>query len=263
MAKFCTLASSSAGNSVYISAANTHILVDAGISCKRLTESLRMLECAPTDITAVLVTHEHIDHIKGLRLFLQRSGAALCAPEQVLQLLIEMDCVPAGTKLILADKTPFAVGNLTISAFSTRHDSVDRVGDCLTTPGEQSIAVATDLGGVTEEVVAGVQGCEFVYLESNYDANLLKMGRYPYFLKQRITSGLGHLENTQAAQFAQLLLEASTSRFVLGHLSKENNNPALAFQSVLDALRVKGAVQNEDFTLEVSPYDTMGKVLRF
>ena len=263
MAKFCTLASSSSGNSVYISAANTHILVDAGISCKRLTDSLRTLDCNPQDICAVLITHEHIDHIKGLRLFLQKSGAALCAPEQVLQLLIEMDSVPAGTKLILADKTPFSIGELTVSAFSTRHDSVDSVGYRLITPAQQSIAVATDLGVVTQEVFAGIRGCEFVYLESNYDANLLKMGRYPYFLKQRISSDLGHLENSQAAAFAQRLLDCATSRFVLGHLSKENNNPALAFQTMLDALREKNAVQDVDFTLDVSPYDTMGRLIRF
>ena len=109
----------------------------------------------------------------------------------------------------------------------------------------------------------GLKGCEFVYLEANYDAQLLRMGSYPYFLKQRITSEFGHLENSESGELARRLLDTSTSRFVLGHLSKENNAPSLAFQTVCDALSANGAVVNQDFTLEVSPYDTMGRLIRF
>ena len=263
MAKFFTLASSSSGNASYISCANTSILVDAGITCKRLVNGLKENDCAVEKVDAVLITHEHLDHIKGLRLFLQKSGASVCATKLVLEKLIDIDAINANTPLVEVGTTPFMVGDLEIQAFKTSHDSVDSVGYKILTSDSHTISIATDLGIVTDEVLNAIKGSEIALLESNYDATLLRMGNYPYFLKERISSNNGHLENNQCCDLAKKLLSSGTTRFVLGHLSKHNNTPSLAQTAMQGALREYGAVENVDYTLVVSPYDDNGKIIRF
>ncbi|HWP51855.1 MAG TPA: MBL fold metallo-hydrolase [Clostridia bacterium] len=263
MAKFCVLASSSAGNSTYISCASGALLVDAGISCRRIVNAIAETGESAAALSAVLITHEHTDHIKGLCNLVKKTGAAVYATGPVLSYIVEHNCVPAGATLIEVTSRPFEAAGMRVQAFATPHDSVASVGYRLTLPNEQTVAVATDLGRVTDEVMQGVMGCRTVLLEANYDPQLLRMGPYPYFLKQRIASSNGHLDNGSSAAFAAALVESGTVQLFLGHLSRENNNPALAEQTVAAALAETGAQRDLDFELDVAPYDNLSRLVRF
>ena len=263
MARFCPLASSSAGNSTYLGTASGAVLIDAGISCRQIGRSLETLGASLGDIHAVLITHEHTDHIKGLATLLKQTGAAVYATAPVLGYIEKSLRLPQGSDL--REVTPgeeFGVGDISARAFSTPHDSLGSVGYRMSIGESQDFAVATDLGEVTEEVFSGVCGAQTVLIESNYDPFLLKMGPYPWHLKARIASEHGHLSNDASAEFASRLLSTGTSRLILGHLSKENNNPALARQTVGGVLTAGGAREGVDFELSVAPYDAPGKPVR-
>lgn len=263
MAKFCVLASSSAGNSTYISCAGGALLVDAGISCRRIVNAIAETGESASGLKAVLITHEHSDHIKGLCNLVKKTGAAVYATGPVLDYITANGYVPAGAALIEVTNRPFEAAGMQIQAFATPHDSAASVGYRLTLPNEQTVAVATDLGAVTDAVVEGVRGCRTVLLEANYDPELLRMGPYPYFLKKRIASQNGHLDNGSSAAFAAALVESGTVQLFLGHLSRENNNPALAEQTVAAALAEAGAQRGIDFELDVAPYDNLSRLVRF
>ena len=263
MAKFCVLASSSAGNSTYISCASGAVLVDAGISCRRIVNAIADIGESASELKAVLITHEHTDHIKGLLNLIKKTGAAVYATGPVLDYIATRNHVPTGATLIEVTSRPFEAAGMQIQAFATPHDSVASVGYRLTLPNEQTVAVATDLGFVTDEVMQGVRGCRTVLLESNYDPQLLRMGPYPYFLKQRIASNNGHLDNESSAALAAALVESGTAQLFLGHLSRENNNPALAEQVTAAALAEMGAQRGIDFELNVAPYDNLSRLVRF
>jgi phosphoribosyl 1,2-cyclic phosphodiesterase len=264
MAQFCALASSSAGNSAYISCGAGAVLIDAGISCRRIFASLDAIGVCAQNIQAVLITHEHIDHIRGLCRFVKKTNAAVYATAPVLALLESGGHLPIGAALFeVQAQQPFEVAGMQATAFFTPHDSVGSVGYRIAMPGGTTAAVATDLGEVTDEVACALRGCDLVMLESNYDPHLLRMGPYPYYIKQRIASARGHLSNQSSADFAQLLVETGTTRLVLAHLSRENNHPALAHQTVDGALRLAGGVCGIDYELAVAPYDAPGKLVRF
>ena len=261
MAKFCPLASSSGGNSTYIAAADSALLVDAGISCRRIVNAVAAFGEGVQEVRAILLTHEHIDHVKGLGVYLKKHPVPLYATAAVLEAV--STALPAGTELCeIVPGEPFEAAGMWVCAFETLHDSVGSVGYRIETPDGHTVAVSTDLGAVTDEVRAGLFGCETVLLESNYDPLLLRMGPYPAHLKARIASAHGHLSNDDASAFACELLESGTSHFFLGHLSKENNNPALAQQSAEAALFGIGAKDGLDYTLDIAPYDCPGKLVR-
>lgn len=263
MARFCALASSSAGNSTYLSSGGGALLIDAGISCRRIVTALASIEADVSELAGILLTHEHTDHIKGLRVLTGKHPIPIYATAPVLTYLSENDAVAPKTPLVEVTAAPFEAAGMQITAFATPHDSVASVGYRITTSDGHRVAIATDLGHVTREVEAGVSGCELVLLESNYEPQLLRMGPYPPFLKRRIASDHGHLDNGSSAEFAARLVQSGTTRFFLGHLSRENNNPALAEQTVRHALTACGAQEGSDFLLAVAPYDTPGKLVRF
>ncbi len=230
-----SIASGSEGNSLLVSAGGTHILVDAGISARRITAALLSLGLTPGDIAGVLVTHEHSDHTAGLatltkqyRLPLYASGGtagALCAriphAADVLHLL------PRQGVLTLRDAQ--------VTVFPTSHDAAESIDfrfDC----GGAALGVLTDTGCVTPEAEQALQGVDLLVLESNHDEDWLLSGPYPYYLKQRILGNRGHLSNDAAAALAQRMASAGTRQFVLAHLSRENNTPERARQTMARAL---------------------------
>jgi len=263
MAKFCVLASSSKGNSSWLSFGASSVLIDAGISCRRIFDSIARIGGDAKSLSAVLITHEHTDHIGGLLNVIKNTGAEVFAPEAVLDYITKNGYLPAGARLNIVGEKPFTVRDIEIKAFKTPHDSAASVGYRLTLENGETLGIATDLGYVTEAVASGITGCGTVLLESNYDNRLLDMGSYPWFLKQRIRSEHGHLENSESAKFAAELVKNGTVRLFLGHLSRENNNPALALQAAEDALRETGAVKGVDFQLDVADYDNPSKPVRF
>ena len=252
MAKFCSLFSSSKGNCTYIGDGNTGVLIDCGASAKRVRETLKGLGVDPCSIAAVFVTHEHIDHVSGLRVFASALGTPVFSTAGTLSAL-ERDGVLNGKFPVHAiDRSGTQIGGMQVCAFSLSHDAAQPVGYRIRTSDGRCIAVATDTGVVTESVLSGIRGSDLVLLESNHDVGMLQNGSYPYTVKRRILSDRGHLCNDACAEAAVSLLDSGTTHFWLGHLSAENNMPRLAYQTTLSEMQMIGAREGTDFTLAVA-----------
>ena len=251
MAKFCALYSGSSGNCTYIASGGTALLVDAGVSCKRILTAMADCELEKEAVQGILLTHEHDDHIKGLRVLLKHLKVPVYASAGTLNYLITQNLVPADANLVEIT-APTQIGGLEVTPFATPHDGVETLGFVVHTSDGRKIGVATDLGHITTLVDTALAGCDLVLLESNYDEGMLNCGPYPYFLKQRIQSPNGHLSNEACCAQVRRLIEGNTTRFVLGHLSQQNNLPMLARQTVLSALEADGYREGEDYILQVA-----------
>lgn len=231
--KFYTLSSGSSGNAAFISYKNTKILIDCGISAKRITEALQSIgeQC----VDAILITHEHSDHVCGMKVFTKKFSVPVYATAPTWQYL-EDEFIPVFNKRLSVPDIPFSVGDIDVTPVTTSHDSAFSVGYVLNC-GETRYAVATDNGVLTADFAERLRGCDTVLIEANYDVDMLANGPYPYRLKQRILSPTGHLSNEQAAKLACALARTGTKRIVLGHLSRENNTPELAYNTVCDMLK--------------------------
>ena len=220
--RICIFASGSGGNCLLLSDGSTHVLVDAGISMRRIEASLREAGIAMSDITGVLITHEHSDHISGLKMLLKHHHLPVYAPHTVANRMRGM--------------LPDVDGSLNIIEVGTDESVGYRFS------GTSSFAIATDMGHVTDEVLDGLRGAETVLIESNHDIDMLSYGPYPVYLKRRILSDRGHLSNKDCAVLARRLAENGTTRIILGHLSKENNTPETALsesRAALDGTRAE------------------------
>lgn len=254
--KLCTLASSSSGNCALVSHGRTHVLIDAGISLRRITKSLKALEVSPKELTAVLVTHEHTDHISGLRMLTKHHFVPIFAPEKVAQALLR--AMPEAEPLIrrILPGAGFELGEMGVTSFRTPHDTPESVGYRLTAAGK-TLAFATDCGCLTRELVEGTAGADIAVIEANHDVEMLINGSYPEYLKRRILSQRGHLSNDDCGRLAVILGQGGTRRLVLAHLSRENNTPQAALRTVSDALRQAGA-QPGDVEVGLAPPDGPG-----
>lgn len=253
MAKFFTLASSSAGNSCYIGASGQGILVDCGISCKGVSDALRARDIEPAKLSGILITHEHSDHIKGLGVLLSRYNIPLYASAPVLKYLSGCGAVPPGSVLNEIDEHGELIGGMLVRPFKTSHDSVGSLGFSVSTPDEHKISVCTDTGYLTEDARSHLLGSDAALIESNYDQMMLQMGPYPYNLKRRIAGVTGHLSNTDCAAFLPELIRSGATRIVLGHLSKENNIPELAVETSVSELSMAGMRRNSDYIIFAAP----------
>ena len=238
--RICIFASGSGGNCLLLSDGSTHVLVDAGISMRRIEASLREAGIAMSDITGVLITHEHSDHISGLKMLLKYHHLPVYAPHTVANHMRGMLPDIDGSLNIIEVGSVFELGSLRVRAFHTPHDTDESVGYRFS--GTSSFAIATDMGHVTDEVLDGLRGAETVLIESNHDIDMLSYGPYPVYLKRRILSDRGHLSNKDCAVLARRLAENGTTRIILGHLSKENNTPETALaesRAALDGTRAE------------------------
>lgn len=252
MARFCSLYSSSSGNCTYIGTSQGGILVDVGVSAKKTAEALAEIGVDPSQIAAIFVTHEHSDHINGIRVFSERHGVKVYASEGTLLGMEEQGALTAKMCVEIMPQGGVEAGGIYVKAFRTPHDSRESTCYSILTPDSKRISVATDIGTVTETVMNAVYGSDLILLESNHDVRMLQNGPYPYFLKERILSNHGHLSNERCAETAVKLMESGTTRFVLGHLSKENNIPSLAFETTHAAMTMAGAKENIDYILTVA-----------
>lgn len=253
MATFFTLASSSAGNSSYIGALGCGILVDCGICCRSVTSGLAARGIEPERLSGILVTHEHVDHIRGLKVLLKRYNLPLYASAPVLRYLTEYGLVPESAELHEIDEREFVLGGMLIEPFLTSHDSVGSRGYRVTTPDEHRITVCTDTGFITTGAREHLLGSDAVLIESNYDKAMLMAGKYPYPLKKRIDGKLGHLSNADCAAFLPELVRSGATHIILGHLSKENNLPELAEQTSVSELSLSGMRRDDDYVLFAAP----------
>ncbi len=232
-------ASGSTGNCCLIRHGGAGVLVDAGISARRIRTALAEVGMTPAELTAILITHEHSDHIKGLCVFLKSAPVPVYAPETVAAYLCRT--VPGAFPLVrvIEPETPLREGPFEITAFPTPHDTPQSAGYRLSAEGS-SIAVCTDTGCVTEVMRRHLRGADVALIEANHDVEMLKTGPYPPYLKRRILSDRGHLSNDDCALLASELSASGTRHIVLGHLSRENNAPAVARRAVSRALEGTG-----------------------
>ncbi len=259
----CSLASGSSGNCYVVASETTKILVDAGISGKQISERLCSLNMT-TLPDAVLITHEHSDHIKGLNV-LAKKGAKIFANEKTLE-AVYSENLPAGANIIATGQR-FAVGDIEVTSFPLSHDAADPSGYSFCKDGK-CISIITDTGYVTPECFSFMQKADILVLEANHDVSMLRIGRYPWFLKQRILSNEGHLSNEAAAEaLAQVLqLDLMTRgcvknrQVLLAHLSKENNFPEMAMATVNNILESRGFCTGRETAVETLKRDSISPI---
>ena len=256
MLKFTTLASGSSGNAAVISCGRTHILLDAGISARRITTGLKELGIAPEELTAILITHDHSDHISGLTVLTKKVKAPIYATAPTCRTIGEkapcaaeqLRPTPAGEEL--------KIGEVWVRSFATSHDAPGSVGYSVS-DGKKRLVLCTDLGFVTEEVARVVKGCDLLVCEANHDVDWVSTGPYPYYLKQRVLGDWGHLSNEAGAELALYAIRHGAKEILLAHLSAENNTPALARTVVEGCLRRAG-VDLSAVRLSVAPRNELG-----
>lgn len=255
MIKLCPLRSGSSGNAILAFTEKTKLLIDCGVSGKAVFGALDEIGITPSEIDAILVTHEHIDHSKGVGVVSRKLDIPIYANSGT-WLGMECSSVNLG-KLseknvkVIKSNSEFEIGDIAIKPFEIPHDANEPVGYRLNS-GNKQIAVATDMGRIDDSVYETIKGSSIVLLESNYDLNMLNIGDYPYHLKQRIKGKFGHLCNEDAGEFAVKLANTGTKNIVLGHLSNQNNYPELAFETVKSILEEYGIIPNADFGLSVA-----------
>lgn len=260
----CPIASGSSGNAIYVGTENTHILVDAGISKIRIEEGLKTVGMTGNDIDAILITHEHSDHIQGLGVFCRKYPTPIFGTEATLN-AIQMtsslgNISPALFHPIIADEE-FAVGDIIINPMNTSHDAAHSVAYRFY-HGDKRMAIATDMGTYDDYVIKCLKGMDAILLEANHDVRMLQVGPYPYSLKQRILSNKGHLSNELAGKLLCEIASDSLRSVVLGHLSKENNLPELAYETVRMEIEMgDNDWHADDFDISVAKRSEPSKII--
>ena len=258
--KFCSLYSGSSGNSLFVQENQTKILVDAGVSAKKITEALASINVDIKTINAIIVTHEHMDHIKSLGTLAKKYNIPVYANLGTWNgIENETSIIKIENKNYFRIGEKFEIGDLKIKPFSTSHDAMDSCGFSIEN-GTTKISIATDLGEMTKEVLDNIKNSKFLLLEANYDPEVLKFCSYPYNLKSRIAGKRGHLSNNEAGQTVSKLIEYGLEKVTLGHLSKESNFPELAYKSVLNELALKG-IKEKDIDINVASRGEPGKII--
>lgn len=261
--KLCSIASGSSGNCIYIGHDSTHLLVDAGISGKRIEQGLLQIGVNPKALSGILITHEHSDHVQGIGVLARKYGIPIystvetfCAMKKGKTSIGKIDDILFQQ---IYPEQKWNIGEITITPFSVSHDAANPVAYVLEAEGKK-IGMATDLGVYTEKTVSYLAGVQLLYLESNHDVNMLMVGGYPYYLKQRIAGELGHLSNDMAAQLLCRLYHKKLQYILLAHLSKENNYPELAYETVRAELLL--AVGEKAMpTIQVAPRDVLSDII--
>jgi len=261
MSLIIPLCSSSSGNSVFVGSRNAGVLIDMGCSFRKLRQLLDACGINLEAVKTVLITHEHIDHVRGLLQLTKHTSIPVYASPGTLKFLIDNNQICPDGNLYSISELHNAPVDYTIKTFRTPHDVQESIGFTLERD-EYKIAYCTDLGTVTPEVHENMTGADFVFLESNYQPEMLQRNpNYPPYIKKRIASDSGHLSNQDSAEFLTRLVDKGTSRFILGHLSRENNRPELAYENAVSRLTAHGAVKGRDYTLEIALAENEGRVV--
>ncbi len=254
MVKFCSLVSGSSGNALYLEYKKTKILIDCGVSCKRVCDSLKQLDVSPQEIDAIVVTHEHSDHTSGIEVFTKKFGTEVYASGGTLS---KIPFCSDGIELLSGKSCQ--VGDIEIAGFDIPHDATQPFGYVFMA-GEKKLAVATDMGKIDLAVAQTIRGSNLAFIEANHDVNMLRDGPYPTYLKNRIRSSEGHLSNDQCAELAAALARTGTENIILGHLSATNNTPETAMNAVGNVLKKEGFSIGKDITLDVAERYVLGNI---
>ena len=256
--RMCPLASGSSGNCIYIGSSDTHLLVDIGISGKKAESALNSIGLTGRDISGILITHEHSDHIQGLGVFSRKYGIPMYGTWATIEAISSIKSLgkidPSLFKIVRADEV-FTLGDITVNPMHISHDAADPVAYRFTN-GSKNMAVCTDLGCYDDYTVDCLMGMDAMLLEANHDIRMLEQGPYPYPLKRRILGELGHLSNEASGKLLASVLNDTIKKIFLGHLSLENNYPDLAFESVrMEITMGDNPYRASDFDISVAKRD--------
>lgn len=240
------LFSGSSGNCVYVKYKNEEILIDAGVSYKRICTALERIGTGIQNIKAVLVTHEHSDHVQGLAVLSKHTDIPVFINRKSASYYdMPLDELFSGHARIKDPGDTLTFDGFEVNVFATPHDSVGSCGYHFTFSDGTRFALATDMGHITPEIASYLLGCNSVVIESNHDEKMLKNGPYPFILKKRILSDNGHLSNDSCAAFLPKMVDMGAKKIILAHLSKENNTPELCYKTSAEALAEAGFTPND------------------
>ena len=258
------IASGSSGNCIYIGSDDTHILIDAGISRKKIEEGLNSIDVSLKDIDAVFVTHEHIDHIKGLGVMSRKDGIPIYSTDGTI------NGIKAATSLgnidsdyyhIIEADTDIHLKDMTIHSFSVSHDANEPVAYSVYCDNNKA-SVITDLGYYDDYIIDNLENSDMMLVEANHDINMLQIGSYPYYLKQRILGNKGHLSNELSGRLLCDILHDNLKHIMLGHLSKENNYARLAYETVkLEVTLADNEYKGEDLNMFVASRESVSDII--
>lgn len=244
MLKFCSLYSGSTGNSLLLQSEKTNILFDTGVSAKKVGEALASLNVEPSNIDAIVVSHEHTDHVQGLGTFSKKFDIPVFANEKTWNAMeVQKNKIASSNIHTFTSNQDFNIKDIIIHPFRIPHDAAEPCGFHIFHE-DKKMSIATDLGHMTEEIMDGLKHSSFIMLESNYEPEVLKCCSYPFSLKSRIAGPNGHLSNCIAGKTIAHLIDSGLASVMLGHLSKESNFPELAYNTVLEELKKQDYDQN-------------------
>jgi phosphoribosyl 1,2-cyclic phosphodiesterase len=262
--KICSIASGSSGNCIYVGTDDVNLLVDSGISGKKVELGLSNIGVNPNTIDGILITHEHSDHIRGVGVLARRYKIPIYTTKKTWEATLDykpIGKIPTDLFMEIYPDEDYAIKDIIIQPFKSFHDAIDPV--CYTFRNkDKKISIATDIGCYDEYIVEKLYGSNVLFIEANHDVKLLEVGKYPYYLKKRILSDIGHLSNEKSGELISTLYNETLSHVILGHLSQENNFPELAYESVktvllnyphieLDNLNISVASRNNNSELVV------------
>ncbi len=262
MIKFCSLFSGSSGNSIFVGCGKTKILIDAGLSGIKIIKALESVDENPGDLSAILVSHEHIDHARGAGILSRKFNIPIYANEETWSSMESMlgPVKPENIKYFNID-IEIGIDDFCICPFSIPHDAANPAGFNMYAENRK-ITIATDIGHMNKKLLDRMEKSDILLIESNHDVEMLRIGPYPWSLKQRILSQTGHLSNDMAGKVVAYLAEKGTRFFMLGHLSRENNFPELAYKTVCNELESKKIKAGKDISLEVALRDCTSSALK-
>ena len=261
--EFCSLASGSSGNAQYIASQETSLLLDAGLSGKYIESALKNVDIDIRKIKGILVTHEHSDHIKGVGILHRRYGMEIYTSNKTWDAMLpKIGKVDLEKVHFFNPGEAFDVGDIQVDPFSISHDAIDPVAFSFRTHNAK-LSMATDLGIWDDEILNEIKDSDLLVLESNHDVEMLKMGSYPYYLKRRILSEVGHLSNDSAGELiTRVVKEGNVKNVLLAHLSKENNLPELAYETVRSIVEENGIQVGTDINIDLTYRDRVGKIYK-
>jgi len=256
--KAISLASGSKGNSYLITTAGSKILIDNGLSEKAFLEKLDALKINPLDLDAIFITHEHADHIKGLKTFIKKYKAKIYVHNDSAKYVDKELGGNLRNEIIFYDNDIITFNDLIIENFSQSHDSKHCSGFTIK-DNEATVSISTDLGIMNDNILKHLKDSDLVYLEANHDVSLLLDNpNYPTFLKQRILGNRGHLSNKASSEIIEKLAYGGVKQIVLSHLSEDNNSPSLAYNFIKEKLKEKNITEGEDIFIDVATQYKLG-----
>ena len=262
--RLCSIASGSSGNCIYVGSEATHLLVDVGISGKRTENGLNTLGITGADLDGILITHEHVDHISGLGVMARKYDVPIYATQGTIEAIKECGTIgkiDEGLFREVHEDKKLIIKDLTVNPMRISHDAAQPVAYRIGY-GDKKVGICTDLGIYNDYTVECLKGMDAVLIEANHDVNMLQVGPYPYYLKQRILGDRGHLSNENSGRLLSRILHDKLQAILLGHLSKENNLPELAYEAVrMEITMGDNPYQANDFRMQVARRSEVSPVI--